>query len=556
MIAHIRINDFAIIDNLSVDFHPGLNIITGETGAGKSIIIEAISLALGSRADSTFIRSGKEKARVQVQFDHIPPSAIPLLEEMGIEPSEEIVITRELSLNGKNICRINSQIVPLSALSRFCKTLADIHGQYDHQSLLNPENHLSFVDMFAPDRILPHMEGVRQSFLEVQRLKSQLSALQKSEAEFLRKKDFMEFELEEIRSAHLAPGEDEELAERIPLLQNSERIIESLLTSYDLLYGTEASILARIKKASDSLSHSEGFSRDIQQQKEVLDDCYYRLQDTAEELRKFQDHFTYDKDALDQAIERQERIEQLKRKYGGSIESILDYQKQLQEQLSLLEDASYNREHLNQELTASETLLKTRCRDLTIDRKDAALRLKSLLEAELTELNFKDAKMDVLFQEIPPGEEGADQVEFLICTNKGEVPKPLAKTASGGEISRIMLAFKSILGNGDALPTLIFDEIDSGISGITASVVGNKLRKLSREHQILCITHLPQIAAFGDHHYRIIKLDTGERITTTVEPLDQDGVLSEIARLTGGLSITKATLENARELLESGRKQD
>lgn len=351
------------------------------------------------------------------------------------------------------------------------------------------------------------------------------------------------------------PGEDEELEERIPLLQNSERIIESLVTSYELLYGTESSILARMKKASDSLSRSEEFSRDIQQQKEVLEDCYYRLQDTAEELRRFQDHFTYDKDALDQAIERLEKVEQLKRKYGGSIPQVLEYQQQLQNQLALLEDASYNRNHLIQELKAAENELQSRCHSLTEDRRDAALRLKTAMEAELKELNFKDAQIDIDFQEIPPGENGADWVEFLISTNKGEATKPLAKTASGGEISRIMLAFKSILGRADAIPTLIFDEIDSGISGITASVVGKKLQHLSREHQILCITHLPQIAAFGDHHYRIFKKENEERITTTVEPLDQEGVLSEIARLTGGLSITKATLENARELMEASRKQ-
>ena len=555
MIAHIRITDFAIIESLDLDFQPGLNIITGETGAGKSIIIEAISLALGSRADSAFIRSGKEKARVQVQFDSLPAAAVPLLAEMGIESSDEVVITRELSLSGKNNCRINGQIVPLSALNRFCKVLADIHGQYDHQSLLNPENHLSFIDQFAPDQILPHMEGICRSYLEVQKLKNQLSTLQKNEAEVLRKKDFMEFELSEILAARLIPGEDEELEERIPLLQNSERIIESLVTSYELLYGTESSILARMKKASDSLSRSEEFSRDIQQQKEVLEDCYYRLQDTAEELRRFQDHFTYDKDALDQAIERLEKVEQLKRKYGGSIPQVLEYQQQLQNQLALLEDASYNRDHLVQELKAAENELQSRCYSLTEDRRDAALRLKTAMEAELMELNFKDAQIDIDFQEIPPGENGADWVEFLISTNKGEATKPLAKTASGGEISRIMLAFKSILGRADAIPTLIFDEIDSGISGITASVVGKKLQHLSREHQILCITHLPQIAAFGDHHYRIFKKENEERITTTVEPLDQEGVLSEIARLTGGLSITKATLENARELMEASRKQ-
>ncbi len=555
MIAHIRISDFAIIDSISIDFYPGLNIITGETGAGKSIIIEALSLALGSRGDSSLIRSGREKAQIQAVFDEIPAATLSLLKELGIAECQELIVTREISVNGKNICRINEQIVPVSVLSRLCGRLADIHGQYDHQSLLHPEHHLDFVDRFAAAELPPLLAAVRQAYREVKRLQAALADLEARESEALRKRDFMEFELAEITAVSLLPGEDESLEEEISLLQNSEQITSSLIHAYELLQGGDSSATTRIKKASDSLTRAEEFSRELRQQNEALQDCYYRLQDIAEELRRFRDRFSYDKDALDQAIDRQERIRQLKKKYGGTAESVLTHQKQLQEHLGLLEDASYNKDHLLKELASAQEILDQHCAALTALRRETGHRLKLALEAQLEELNFKNAEIQIPFQKIAAGENGADSAEFLIATNKGELPKSLAKTVSGGEMSRIMLAFKSILGQDDSIPSLIFDEIDNGISGITASVVGKKLRSLAREHQVLCITHLPQIAACGDHHYRISKEESHGRVTTSIDPLDTDGVLSELARLTGGLSVTPAALENARELLAAGKQE-
>lgn len=556
MISHISIADFAIIDKLAVDFHRGLNMITGETGAGKSIIIEAISLALGSRADTTFIRTGKDKAVIQIVFEEISREAAFFLSENGIDMDEEdasIIITREITSAGKSICRINSQLVSVTTLNRLCKFLADIHGQYDHQSLLNPDNHIHFIDLYGQQTISEKLERVSSCYKKTLDLRHQLASLLKNEKEALRHRDFMEFELHEISSIHPLFGEDEALEQEINILQHGEKIYGNLQQAYELIFEASPSTLTTAKQIADLLQGIEHFSPDILQQKEVVTDCYYRLQEVAADIRKIKDGITFDQGDLDRSISRLDQLDLLKRKYGGTIEKILSYKETLIQQLETIENSDALKISLEKEKNMSEEHLSRACDDLTAARKSAAQKLEQEINNQLAELNFKDARMNISFSKKSPEENGADQVEFIISTNKGEAPKPLAKIASGGEISRIMLAFKTILGDMDSIPTMIFDEIDSGISGVTASIVGKKLLDISSTHQILCITHLPQIAAYGNHNYKIEKNSDEHSTSTTVVPLDAESKIMEIARLTGGIHITEATISNAQELIQSSK---
>lgn len=555
MISHIHIRDFAIINELDVDFHAGFNVITGETGAGKSIIIEAVSLALGSRADTAFIRSGKEKAIIELVLDGKNEKVSSLLKENGLEEEEQLIIRREITANGKSTCRINGSLVSVSFLNKLCKYEADIHGQYDHQSLLNPELHITLLDLYDEANIFPAKETVASLFSEYNKVKQTLSALSRSEKDAKRKHDFMQFELQEITAANLSVNEDEELQERITLLQNSERIYQNLSSAYALLCNDAPSALDGLGKSKQKLEEITLFSKEISEFTEQLSDCYYKIEDLSSQIRHYIDDISFSEQELDEALNRMDEIDALKRKYGNSIEEILEYQIQLQENLELIEDTDQKKETLTQQLSILEKELLTASQTLSSLRKVAAKKMETSINQELTELNFNDAKLSISFkvqetQKEPSfTSEGIDQIEFLISTNKGEAEKPLAKIASGGEISRIMLAFKRIVGELDSIPTMIFDEIDSGISGITASIVGKKLLQIAQNHQIICITHLPQIAAFGQYHYQIQKTTENDITQTTVLPLSHEEKVKEIARLLGGINITDTTIKSAEELL-------
>lgn len=545
MISHIRIKDFAIIDTVELDFHDGLNIITGETGAGKSIIIEAVSLALGSRADTAFIRSGKDKAVVQMIADL---------------DGEDYVITRELSAGGKNICKINDEIVPLAQLSKLCKQIADVHGQYDHQSLLNPENHLKLIDTYHDKEISPVRDQVSELYQKYSDTKHELSSLLSGQAEAERKRDFMRFELSEISAAKPYAGEDDELAQKLNLLQNSEKIYQNLSSIYELLYDSSPSAADGMGKSLHLLQEISGFSDEISGFHDELSDAYYKLEDLTTEIRRFRDGISFSPEVLEETINRINTLDGLKRKYGGTIEKVLEYREKISIDLEKIENIDAIRDKLAKELTEAEKELAEKSRVLTELRKKAALDIEQHINEELKELNFKDTSFTVSFYNEESGKpsftaSGTDRVEFLITTNKGEAPKPLVKIASGGEISRIMLAFKQIIGDFDRIPTMIFDEIDVGISGITASIVGKKLRDISGRHQIICITHLPQIAAFGDHHYKIDKSAESGATLTTVTPLSHDEKVGEIARLLGGINITDTTLKSAEELIRLSKNQ-
>lgn len=536
MITHISIKDFAIIENVEIDFHEGLNIITGETGAGKSIVIEAVSLALGSRADTAFVRSGKEKAVVQL---------------VGIHSGQEYVITREVSTAGKNLCKLNGEIVTLAHLNLICKKIADIHGQYDHQSLLNPDYHIKLVDMYKKDQIQPAKQKVSSIFMHYRTISGQLRKLLAEESESKRKRDFMEFELDEIQKSGLSPGEDQELEETITLLQNSEKIYESLSNAYEVLNGEEYSSLTGTRRALDMLGMITDYSQNLSDIYSQLSDAFYQIEELSGEIRDLRDRTIFSPDELNQAIARMDLLDNMKRKYNLSIEEIIDYGKELEEKLSYVENMDQMKAELTQLHHKCETDLAEACQELSQLRREAAKELEEKILAELEELNFKDAQLSIRFDTASEyTDNGTDIVEFMISTNKGETLKPLSKIASGGEMSRIMLAFKKIVGDYDDIPTMIFDEIDAGISGITASIVGKKLKQIAAGHQIICITHLPQIAAFGAHNYKIYKESDDNSTYTTVLQLRPDEKIQEIARLLGGINITETTLQSAKELIE------
>lgn len=539
MIDHISIKNFATIESTEIDFKDGLNIITGETGSGKSIVIEAVSLALGSRADSSYVRTGADKAIIQLS---------------ATSGDEELVLTREISAAGKNLCRINGEIVTLSQLNAMASKLADVHGQYDNQSLLNPDYHIVLLDSYKHDRTDKLKEDTAEKYTSYIKARKELAHLLSVEKENARKLDFYKFEEAEIEKAHLLPGEDESLQERISLLQNSEKIYENINKAYQVMYEETPSVMEGLNMSIKSIEEISSCSGKISALSEEFSDIYYRLEDICRQLGDLRGSITFSPEELDEAILRMDLIENLKKKYGSSIEEILEYQEKLQKQLSIAENMDEEKRRLMLNLKEAKQQLIESCSLLSEKRKAKALELETAIQTELIDLNFKDAQVKISMDQLSePTESGMDKVEIFITTNRGESLKPLAKIVSGGEMSRIMLAFKNIISSYDMIPTLIFDEIDNGISGITASIVGKKLREISKSHQIICITHLPQIAACGDNNYKIYKDSDDTSTFTHVESLSSQQKVEEIARLLGGTSITQSTINTARELIEGSK---
>ncbi len=537
MINHISIKNFAIIENTEVDFEDGLNIITGETGAGKSIAIEAISLALGARADSSSIRTGSDKAIVEL---------------VGELNGDEIVIKREVSSNGKNLCKLNGEIVTLSNLNEATTKLADIHGQYDNQSLLNPEYHIELLDTYKTDLIANPKADVNEAYKTFATAKSKLGNLLSLEKENARKKDFYAFEIAEIDKADLRIGEDEELTNRVSLLSNSEKIFGSVDKAYSLMTEITPSVMDGLRESMRALQQISNYSKDLETLSSDFTDSYYKLEDLTSEIRNVKESLSFSPQELDSAISRLNLIDDLKKKYGNTVDEILSYRDKIASELNIIENFDDEKMRLEKALIDAKHELVDKCKILTGIRHKIAEELQEKIQTELLDLNFPDAKIEIAIESLSvPTENGMDNVEIMISTNKGEPLKPLYKVASGGEMSRIMLAFKNVISSYDKIPTLIFDEIDNGISGITASIVGKKLKEISKNHQIICITHLPQIAACGDQNYRIYKESDDSKTYTSIEKLDNDTKTKEIARLLGGATVTETTIKSAEELISS-----
>ena len=543
MITHIYISNFAIIKELEAELGPGLSVVTGETGAGKSIVIEALSMALGGRADKTMVRSGENRA------------VITLVTDAGELPE---VMTREIGASGKSVAKVDGEAVPLSQLEAMTFGHVDVHGQYDHQSLLSPEKHISLLDAYGRSSIAPALERVLAAFTAYEDVRGRLSELKRGAAMAERELDFLKYEIKEIEGAGLKEGEDEELEARVRIMQSSEKIYEALAGAYGSLSGEQTEVtsaLSAVSAVRDSLSGLSDYSGDFAKMADMSADAYYMLEELESQVRVARDAMDFSQNELDEALARLDRIDRLKAKYGGSVSEVLEHMERAAARVDAAENSDAQIAALEKELAAACERYAGEAGELSELRRTAAKCLEGAIMRQLADLSFKDATFSVSIEsdENRISGTGTDNVEFMLSANKGQPLLPLAKVASGGELSRIMLAFKSVTGDFDGVGTMIFDEIDSGISGLTASIVGEKLLNMAGSHQIVCITHLPQIAACADRHYLLEKHTEGEETFTTLREIKGDEQVDEIARLVGGRTLTETTRENARELIKQAR---
>ena len=547
MLSLLHIENIAVIECSDISFDSGFNILTGETGAGKSIAIDAISAILGERAYRDMIRTGTNKASVRAVFTHVPQ--LSWFEENGVEYDEETVIQREIYLDGKNICRVNGCLVSVSILRKLGIQLINIHGQHDSASLFDEENHLRFLDDFSANEEL--RLAYAEAYDSVAQLRREIDRMTMDEGEKLRRMETLRYQIEEISKAGLKSGEDEELEKRRKLLQNAEKISDGIDVAVECLYGGDdtdgaASLLAQAERELARLSRfTEAYSA-IQ---ERVTDLMYQVQDVAEEVRDARNDLSYSADELEKIESRLDVIHRLRRKYGATCEDILEYLDNAKAELDQIEFADDHLERLKGKLKKAENTAWDAAHQLRKNRMEAAKLLSSRILEELAQLDMPKVQFSCEFTELELGTNGADAVAFYMSANAGEALKPLSKVASGGELARIMLAMKNVLAEQDQVATLIFDEVDTGVSGRAAQKVAEKLRSVAKSKQVLCVTHLPQLAALASTHLLIAKEERGGRTYTTVTPLDREGRKRELARIIGGANITETTLKSAEEML-------
>ena len=548
MLSLLHIENIAVIECADISFDRGFNVLTGETGAGKSIVIDAISAILGQRAYRDMIRTGTSKASVRAVFTDVPQ--LPWFEENGVDYDPETIIQREIYLDGKNVCRVNGSLVTVSILSKLGIQLINIHGQHDSASLFDEDNHLQFLDDFAKNEAL--RAAYSERFGTVAKLRREIDRISMDEGEKLRRMETLKYQIEEIEKANLTAGEDEELEARRKLLQNSEKIANSLNDAVENLYGSDdsdgaASLLATAERA---LARVAKFSSQISDLHEKVADLMYQVQDAADLARDVQYELSYSADELDQIESRLDVIHKLRRKYGTTCADILDYLGKARKELDEIEFADDHMERLKKKLKSAEKEAWDAALILRQNRKETAEKLSSRILTELAQLDMPKVQFACRFSELELTNNGADAVAFYMSANVGEALKPMSKVASGGELARIMLAMKNVLAEQDRVNTLIFDEVDTGVSGRAAQKVAEKLKSVARTKQVLCVTHLPQLAAMGDTHLLIAKGERDGRTYTTVTPLDIEGRKRELARIIGGANITEITLKSAEEMLK------
>ena len=548
MLSLLHIENIAVIESADISFDRGFNVLTGETGAGKSIVIDAISAVLGERAYRDMIRTGAAKASVRAVFTDVPE--YPWFSENGVDYDPETVIQREIYLDGKNICRVNGSLVSVSILRKLGIQLINIHGQHDSASLFDEENHLAFLDAFADNRSL--RESYSQAYQKVTELRREIDSLTMDESEKLRRMETLKYQIGEIEKAQLEPGEDEALEQRRKLLQNAEKLSSGLEEATQCLYGGEdtdgaAGLLAQ---AEHALARLGRFSDSFQSIHDRVADLMYQVQDAAEEVRDTRDSLNYSADELEQIESRLDVIHKLRRKYGVTCEEILAYLEKAKRELDEIEFADDHLERLKGKLNKAEKTAWDQALALRKNRQEKAELLSQRILTELSQLDMPRVQFSCRFQELELTPNGADGVAFYMSANAGEALKPMSKVASGGELARIMLAMKNVLAEKDQVNTLIFDEVDTGVSGRAAQKVAEKLRSVASHKQVLCVTHLPQLAALADTHLLIAKSERDGRTYTSVTPLDLEGRKRELARIIGGANITQTTLKSAEEMLQ------
>lgn len=555
MLEHLHIKNVALIKESEISFGEGLNILTGETGAGKSMVIDSLQFALGGRAGKDFLRHGEKQASVEALFAMQSEALQEKLEENGIEPEEDgsVLITRTLSEAGKSVCRVNGSTVTVSMLREIAEDLIDIYGQHEHQSLLNPSKHIRLLDRFCGAGFGDAMEEYKKSYHALKELEKQLQSLMGDESQREQRMDILQFQKEELEAGGLRLGEEEDLLEQKKRLSSMEKLMRLTRESLALLYDGEnmmpsacdqlGDALAKLQEAAEYDNHLQPFA-------DALADAYAAVEDTARELKREAEKQENDPDALEEIEERLQLIYKLKRKYGGSVEAALAFYDKVVQELDFLSNSSEKVAELTLEKEKEQKKLFAAAEKISALRRSTAQQVAAQIEASLKDMEMKDARFHIRIEEKADwAADGKDKVEFLISANAGENLKPLAKIASGGEMSRVMLALKTVLVDADEIGTFIFDEIDTGVSGRTARKVGEKMRFLGSKRQILCITHLPQIAAMADQHFLIEKESSHGETTTQVTPLEGEGSVLEVARLMGGSDVTETTLAAARELI-------
>jgi len=564
MLKELNIKNFAIIDQLRVEFAPGLNVFTGETGAGKSIVVDALNLALGERASADLIRTGCQEAVVEAAFElngRGTKEIVSLLSDQGIEAisGEDLIVRRVLSSSGKNKVYINGSLANLTTLSALGANLADIHGQHEHQSLLALDRQMDMLDSFGGLESI--REAVSQSYYRLLDVRKELAALEMGERDRAQREDMLRFQKNEIEAAMLKPGEDAELANEQKVLANSEKLAGLAAMVDETLYAADASVLSNLKKAVNGLREIAEIDNRLSGPAQLCESGRAQIEEAAREVSSYRESVEFDPKRLEEIGDRLDLIQKLKKKYGSTIEEIIQFGAEATADLERMERSTEEIERLKSEIQAIKFGLTDKAEELTKKRGAAGRDLEKKVEAELGHLGMKKTVFSVKITQEPGGDtldgrklgpRGADRVEFLISPNLGEEPKPLAKTASGGELSRIMLALKTILIEGDEIPTLVFDEVDAGIGGAVAEEVGKKLKRIAAKHQVFCITHLPQIASMATSHYGVAKSIKKDRTSTEVRLLDAQERVDEIARMLGGKTITDATIKHAEEMIGRG----
>jgi len=563
MLKELGITNFAIIDRLNLAFHDGLNVISGETGAGKSILIGAIGLLLGDRASSDLIRSDEDSAIVEAAFDIGPYKLLQTkLNTMGFRPGRELVVKRVVSRSGKNRVYIDGNLATVAMLGEISEALVNICSQHEHQVLLDPESHIDILDEFG------NLGAQRRAFAALhegyQGLKARLDDLAAKNRNRAEREEFLRFQVSEIEKAALKPGEDLSLQEEKKILSNAVKLAELAREAYEILYGKEESVLGQMSRVTGQIREIRRIDPNFRISDEEMKSLAIQLEDAARNLRDYLNKIPSDPSRLEEIDDRLELLGRLKKKHGGSIESVLKTGQSLKSELDGISNVAGEMESLQQELKLKKASLQELGGTLSVERRRVASSMEKAIEREIHDLMMEKARFQVSFKEPQLDDEntpllhprGVDHLEFYLSTNVGEQLKPLNRIASGGELSRIVLAMKKVLARAGSVGTVIFDEVDSGIGGATAEIVGRKLRDIARNHQVICITHLPQIASFGQTHYRVVKSVSDGRTRTDVKSLAEDERLEEIARMLGGVEVTDKTRAAAKEMLKAAKRRD
>ena len=550
MLSSLQIENVAVIQKAEVHFEPGLNVLTGETGAGKSILIDSINAILGNRTSKDLVRTGAAKAVIRAAFEQVPPAVLDKLEQSGYERSEALLLSREITAEGKSSCRINGMPATAAVLRELCGGLININGQHDSVGLLNPAHHLGILDDYAQNRTV--FQEYYTLYRELVRVKRELDALITDEAEKQRKIDLLQYQVQEIEDAGLTAGEEQTLENRRKVLSNASAIRDRLAQSYALLSGSDdaAGAVDLLGEASNAVDAAAQLDPALTAAAGQLLDLYYNAKDVAADLIGRLDAYDTNDAELDEVEQRLDLLYRLKRKYGSTVEDVIAFGQKAREELDNIQNSQQRHDALQAEKLRLYAKAREKAEVLTQTRLKAFEELNTRISGTLDFLNMPGVRMTLRHTRGPLASHGQDSIEFYISTNPGEAPKPLAKIASGGELSRITLAIKNAMADKDAVPTVIYDEIDSGVSGKAAGRIGEVLRQSAQEHQILCITHTAQIAALADCHLLIQKNVSNERTYTEIHPLDENGRVEALARLISGDHVTELSRANAREMLQ------